>query len=508
MDLSGGVCHFDTMGTTRTDTAEGPTRRAMASPEAAVAALEQLYEAAVAALRTALDHFLSTGEPPDATTRARFRYPELRVIYAPSGVLPASPRAFAKFPAAGTYTTTITQPRAFRAYLLEQLRPLVAEYGASLEVGRGEQEIPYSFVLEQGDNFSQKGIGAAELARFFPVPSLAEVGDEIANGTWEFRPGSARPLALFDAVRVDYSLHRLVHYTGCDWRRIQPWILLTNYHRYVDEFIAWGRAQIRGGGRFDQLVLPGDVVIDATMNAAEVERRIAGVMWHRYQMPAYHVTTPDGDGVSLVVIGVGPANAKTITDHLAVLRPHCWLMVGHCGGVRQSQQIGDYVLAHAYLREDRVLDTIVPLAVPIPALAEVQVALQEAAALVTGDRGEALKRRLRTGTVVTYDDRNWELRWSQERRLINMSRAIAVDMESGTVATQGFRMRVPYGTLLCVSDKPLHGEIKLPGAASAFYERAVHEHFHIGLAAIEQLQNQRESLHSRKLRSFDEPPFR
>ena len=77
---------------------------------------------------------------------------------------------------------------------------------------------------------------------------------------------------------------------------------------------------------------------------------------------------------------------------------------------------------------------------------------------------------------MTYDDRNWELRWSQERRQINLSRAIAVDMESGTIAAQGYRLRVPYGTLLCVSDKPLHGEIKLPGAANAFYERAVSEH--------------------------------
>jgi AMP nucleosidase len=145
---------------------------------------------------------------------------------------------------------------------------------------------------------------------------------------------------------------------------------------------------------------------------------------------------------------------------------------------------------------------------PIPALAEVQVALQEAVARVTGDRGEALKRRLRTGTVVTNDDRNWELRWTRERRRINLSRAVAVDMESATVATQGFRMRVPYGTLLCVSDKPLHGEIKLPGAANAFYERAIGEHLQIGIAAIEQLQTSRASLHSRKLRSFDEPPFR
>jgi AMP nucleosidase len=127
---------------------------------------------------------------------------------------------------------------------------------------------------------------------------------------------------------------------------------------------------------------------------------------------------------------------------------------------------------------------------------------------VTGARGEALKRRLRTGTVVSYDDRNWELRWSQERRRINLSRAIAVDMESGTLATQGYRLRVPYGTLLCVSDKPLHGEIKLPGAASAFYQRAVGEHLQIGLTALDILRDQLGTLHSRKLRSFDEPPCR
>jgi AMP nucleosidase len=183
-------------------------------------------------------------------------------------------------------------------------------------------------------------------------------------------------------------------------------------------------------------------------------------------------------------------------------------MIGHCGGLRESQSIGDYALAHAYLRQDRILDALVPPDVPIPALAEVQVALQEAAANVTGESGEALKRRLRTGTVVTYDDRNWELRFTKERRRINLSRAIAVDMESGTIAAQGFRLRVPYGTLLCVSDKPLHGEIKLPGAANAFYETAVAQHLDIGLAALELLKLRGDTLHSRKLRSFDEPPFR
>ena len=81
-------------------------------------------------------------------------------------------------------------------------------------------------------------------------------------------------------------------------------------------------------------------------------------------------------------------------------------------------------------------------------------------------------------------------------------------MESAALATQGYRLRVPYGTLLCVSDKPLHGEIKLPGAATRFYERAVSEHLRIGLAAIDLLRGELGSLHSRKLRGFDEPPFR
>jgi AMP nucleosidase len=291
---------------------------------------------------------------------------------------------------------------------------------------------------------------------------------------------------------------------------VQPWILLTNYQRYVDQFVHWAVAELADpASPYDSLVMPGGEVVSRATPADEAEALIAAAPWHRFQMPAYHITRADKrGGVTIVNIGVGPSNAKNITDHLAVLRPNCWLMVGHCGGLRQTQVIGDYVLAHAYLRRDRILDDLVPTEVPIPALAEVQVALQEAAAQVTGEHGDALKKRLRTGTVVTYDDRNWELRWSQERRRINLSRAIAVDMESGTLATQGYRLRVPYGTLLCVSDKPLHGEIKLPGSASAFYQRAVGEHLRIGLAALDILRDQLPSLHSRKLRSFDEPPFR
>ena len=479
-----------------------------ATPEEAVDLLARRYDESVGALRGALDKFLHSGVAPTPQTRAQFRYPRLRVTYRTEGAPPANARAFAKFAVPGVYSTTVTQPEDFRDYLLEQLRPLASEFGAEMEVGLSSQEIAYPYVFESGDELGRGGVTAAELARHFPAPSLAVVGDEIADGLYEIRPGAERPLALFDAARVDYSLRRLVHYTGSDWRAMQPWVLLTNYHRYVDQFVRWGLEQLRAGAGIEKIVLPGNVVIHAGHSQAEADALLAGLAWHRFQMPAYHVVRADGRGVSLVNIGVGPANAKNITDHIAVLRPHCWLMVGHCAGLRQSQEIGDYVLAHAYLRQDNILDHAVPPDVPIPALAEVQVALQESVANVTGDRGEALKRRLRTGTVVTNDDRNWELRWTHERRRINLSRAIAVDMESATIATQGFRMRVPYGALLCISDKPLHGEIKLPGAANAFYERAIGEHLQIGIAALEWLQGQHATLHSRKLRSFDEPPFR
>ena len=174
-----------------------------------------------------------------------------------------------------------------------------------------------------------------------------------------------------------------------------------------------------------------------------------------------------------------------------------------------AQQLGDYVLAHGYVREDHVLDEELPLWVPIPALAEVQIALEQAVSQVTGHIGLDLKRLMRTGTVASTDNRNWELLPDQgPQRRFSQSRAVALDMESATIASNGFRFRVPYGTLLCVSDKPLHGEIKLPGMANHFYRERVDQHLRIGMRALTLLRDQGlDVLHSRKLRSFDEVAF-
>jgi AMP nucleosidase len=349
------------------------------------------------------------------------------------------------------------------------------------------------------------GVTPLELARHFPTTELADIGDELADGLFGADPAKPQPLALFDALRTDFSLARLRHYTGTAPEHFQRYILFTNYHRYVDEFVAWAASQV-GQGRYTALAGAAGLYVDRPgVNASAL---VADSAWRRHQMPAYHLIAPDGAGITLVNIGVGPANAKTICDHLAVLRPEAWLMIGHCGGLRPSQRIGDYVLAHAYLRDDHILDAVLPPEIPIPAIAEVQLALASAAEAVSGASGADLKKRMRTGTVVTTDDRNWELRYTDSALRFSQSRAIGIDMESATIAAQGYRFRVPYGTLLCVSDKPLHGELKLPGQANRFYEEAIAAHLQIGIRACETMRDEGAKLHSRKLRAFNEPPFR
>ncbi|WP_445192995.1 AMP nucleosidase [Sphingomonas sp. Tas61C01] len=475
-----------------------------------VAELDRLYRASVDRLQAALTAYLTDGTQPDPAARSdgSFAYPEIRLHYRGADDRPTPLRSFGRLVSPGDYRISVTKPGHFADYLTEQLTLLIEDYDVEVEAVPGRQEIPFPYVLDPGHALSLDQVSATELARFFPATELAHIGDEIADGLWF--GGDARPLALFDALRTDFSLARLRHYMGTPSEHAQRFVLFTNYHRYVDEFVRWAVAQLGpdadgNPSRFTAVSGAGNVVVKA---GEDPDKLVTDSAWRRHQMPAYHLMADDRTGITLVNIGVGPSNAKTICDHLAVLRPEAWLMIGHCGGLRPSQRIGDYVLAHAYLRDDHVLDDVLPPEIPVPAIAEVQVALAKAAEIVSGQSGEELKRRLRTGTIVTTDDRNWELRYSASALRFSLSRAVGIDMESATIAAQGYRFRVPYGTLLCVSDKPLHGELKLPGQANRFYERAISEHMRIGIQACEQLRLEGEKLHSRKLRAFDEPPFR
>ncbi|MBC7137163.1 MAG: AMP nucleosidase [Defluviimonas sp.] len=470
-------------------------------PEAAVTRLEELYAEATAFLLDGFNRTLTGGRP---AARLRAFYPEVRITTS-SHMKADSRLSFGHVAVPGTYSATITRPDLFRNYLVQQLGLLIRNHAVPVSIGPSTTAIPVHFAVAGNPSVAvpQEGVLSFSLRDVFDVPDLATMDDDIVNGTNLSHPDGSGHLAPFTAQRVDYSLARLSHYTATTPEHFQNHVLFTNYQFYVDEFEAFARAALANPeSGYDAFVGPGNIVVTRAEEAMPALPRLP-------QMPAYHLRRPDGQGITLVNIGVGPSNAKTATDHIAVLRPHAWLMVGHCAGLRNSQSLGDFVLAHAYLREDHVLDADLPVWVPIPALAEIQIALQEAVAEVTELEGYELKRIMRTGTVATIDNRNWELRdQSGPVQRLSQSRAIALDMESATIAANGFRFRVPYGTLLCVSDKPLHGELKLPGMASEFYRTQVSRHLLIGVRAMERLRDMPlERIHSRKLRSFEETAF-
>jgi AMP nucleosidase len=472
--------------------------------EAAYERLELIYDLHTAFIRERFAALLRYGRL-DGHVRAT--YPEVR-IETSSFANVDSRLSYGHVAGPGVYAATITQPRLFRSYLTEQIRLLIRNHGRAVEVGPSNVPIPLHFAFAESVHVEGEVANRIDrpLRDMFDVPDLALMDDSIVNGTYEPKLGEPLPLAPFTAPRVDYSIHRLPHYTATQPDHFQNFVIFTNYQFYIDGFREKARRMIASGeGGYETFVEPGNL-----MTPAGHTEPVSGTSLERLpQMPAYHLTRPNHAGLTMVNIGIGPSNAKTITDHIAVLRPHAWLMLGHCAGLRNTQALGDYVLAHGYVREDHVLDADLPLWIPIPPLAEVQVALEEAVAEVTGLEGFELKSIMRTGTVATIDNRNWELRDHREPvQRFSQSRAVALDMESATVAANGFRFRVPYGTLLCVSDKPLHGELKLPGMASDFYKRQVGQHLEIGIRAMEKLRAMApERLHSRKLRSFQESAF-
>jgi AMP nucleosidase len=481
---------------------------AFADAGAAVARLEEIYERNTRFLR---ERFEAYANGQVVGTRVRAFYPFVRMTTSTHARID-SRLAYGFVARPGVHETSVTRPDLFRIYLTEQIRLLIENHGLPVEVGESNEPIPIHFAYRRDINI-ERSLAPDDGARVmrslrdvFDTPNLAAMDDAIADGTIELPPGAPEPLALFRAARVDYSLRRLYHYTGTDPEHFQNFVIFTNYQFYVDAFVQMCRQRLAAGEIGpDAFVGPGNVL---TRNQ-RLGGGTSGIAPERMpQMPAYHLAEPGYRGITLINIGTGPSNARNVTDHVAVLRPHAWLMLGHCAGLRNTQRLGDYVLAHGYVREDHVLDHELPPWVPIPALAEMQVALERAVGDVTGLTGFELKRLMRTGTVASVDNRNWEISGPSIIRRLSQSRAVALDMESAAIAANGYRFRVPYGTLLCVSDKPLHGEIKLAGMASEFYRQRVGQHLEIGLKALERLKLQEsERLHSRKLRSFAEVAF-
>lgn len=480
-------------------------------------AIKKIYEESQ---RTLLEGFSKFSKNPEILPgRVSARYPYIKIVVENARRVDSRfSYGFVSRP--GVYSTTLTRPDIFEHYYREQISLLMKNHNVPVEIGVSDTPIPIHFML--GEDFHLEGDLTTEhmqaLPDIFDLPDLSIMDDEIANGTYYPSDKDPHPLSLFTAPRVDVSLLRLRHYTATNSAHFQNFVIFTNYQFYIDEFVKIAHMIMSKSGnselsqdrsQYHAFVEPGNRVTYNKNIASSPEDEAGEALRRMPQMPAYHLKRPDGSGITMVNIGIGPSNAKTITDHIAVLRPHAWLMLGHCAGLRNSQSLGDYVLAHGYLREDNVLFRDLHPSIPIPALSEIQLALEQAVSHVTGLQGYDLKKVMRTGTVATVDDRNWELRPNiRKNARLSQSRAIALDMESGTIAANGFRFRVPYGTLLCVSDKPLHGVLKLPGMAENFYRQRVEQHLQVGLLAMALLREiGSDKLHSRKLRSFNEVAF-
>ena len=317
-------------------------------------------------------------------------------------------------------TGKIARPRAYRWYLRRELFRL-ARRGAEITVSRSRPRVDLN------------------------SPRLLEMIDETDFDL------TRKKVFLFGPERSELSIKRLEHYTGTRAEDFQRYVLLTNYNMHIEAFMR----------QFPDCEKPSR---------------------DNVQMPALHHKESDNRGISIVNIGVGPSNAKNLTDHLAVLRPDAMLMVGHCAGVRNHQEIGDFVLASGYMRGDHLLDESLPLSVPITP----SFLLNRVLANTLDDADLPY----RIGAVFTTADRNWELSLNKTLEHLRVSRSIAVDMESATVAANGFRYRIPNATILCVSDKPLHGQPKLPKAAKAFYEDTKNQHLAVATSAIQVIKKE------------------
>src|SRR3569623_829417 len=279
-----------------------------------VAELDRLYRASVARLQAALTAYITDCIAPDPAMRhdGSFAYPEILLRYLGGETRPAPARAFGRLVTEGEYRISVTKPAIFADYLTEQLTLLIEDYNVEVTAVPGRQEIPFPYVIDPGHALSLDEISAVDLARHFPATDLAHIGDEIADGLYAVQD-EIYPLALFDGLRTDFSLARLRHYTGTPPEHVQRYVLFTNYHRYVDEFVRWACGQLGPDAegtpsRFTSVSGAGGEMIRA---GDAVEAALADTSaWRRHPMPAYHQLADARPGITLVNIGVGPSYAK------------------------------------------------------------------------------------------------------------------------------------------------------------------------------------------------------
>ena len=241
----------------------------------------------------------------------------------------------------------------------------------------------------------------------------------------------------------------LERYSGSPLADFEKYILLTNFHKYMDVFSQRYRSE-----------------------------KYTGSVWSAVHAAECHV--------SMVDFKIGAPTAALVIELLSVIEPEAVLFLGMCGGLHDSLKIGDFILPMAAIRDEGVSHHFIPPQVPsLPTFK-----IQKFVSQMMVEEG----LDYRTGVVHTTDYRFWEFDETFKRRLYE-ERAIAIEMESAALFSVGFVSKVPIGTLLLVSDLPLKkGGIKTKESAQSVFASFTEQHIHIGIKAITEIQNKGEHI--------------
>ncbi len=235
----------------------------------------------------------------------------------------------------------------------------------------------------------------------------------------------------------------LPRYTGEELKNFGKYILLTNFSHYVELFAKMHNCEIIGKNKPMQC---------ATAN-----------------------------GISFINFGIGSPSAATIMDLLTAIKPKAVLFLGKCGGLKNSNNVGDFILPIAAIRGEGTSNDYFPPEVPsLPSFA-----LQKAISTSIRDVGFDYW----TGTVYSTNRRVWE-HDNEFKKYLTKIRAMAIDMETATIFSTGFFNKIPTGALLLVSDQPMTPEgVKTSSSDSKVTENFVIRHLEIGIASLKQLIN-------------------
>ncbi len=236
----------------------------------------------------------------------------------------------------------------------------------------------------------------------------------------------------------------LPRYTGLPLEDFGAYIILTNFHQYIELFAEWNNVPVIG--------------LDHPMPCAS------------------------SGNITIINFSMGSANAATIMDLLSAVHPKAVLFLGKCGGLKKKNKLGDFILPIAAIRGEGTSNDYLPTEVPaLPAFS-----LQKAISTSIRDH----EKDYWTGTVYTTNRRVWEHDEEFKAYLVK-TRSMAIDMETATIFTVGFANEIPTGALLLVSDQPMVSEgIKTTESDRKVNQHYVSEHLQIGIDALQHLINQ------------------